>query len=588
MGENIRLCYGCMEPLGDNGVCSLCGYSNDSPYLPSYLAPGTGLNNRYLVGKLLHCNGESGLYIAYDAVLCKKVIIREYMPDTLCKRVKGSSLISVNQNNLAQYKTFMSEFTELNKVLSKMRTLNHINPAIDMFAENNTTYAVFDHLKGMTLAQYLQENAGELTWEHIKKMFPPIFTTISLIHNEGLIHRGISPETIWVTDSGELKLTDFCIPSSRTANTELAPEMFSGYAAPEQYSSSNWQGTWTDVYAISAVLYRMLTGTMPVDAVSRIGNDNLCEPALINPNVPQNVSKVIMAGMKLSGDIRIQTVTELVTKLFEQPDYLEHGGAGRNVSSTVVKREVMSQEEREAKIKKANANRIKIPIFVFIAVLAILLVAALAALSVLNDDGDEKVTTGSDTSVSSITLPVTAPVTSASISSQASDAVSGSEEIYVMPDFLGKNYDLMKTSETYKEWFIFEAEYDYKDDYAKGLIYDQSVKPGSIITKGTKVTFKVSSGPKNVAVPDYFGKKANDYVSELGNLGIKYDVQYITDEGFLNDYVTRLSKEPGETIDIEKGEVLIVYVCKNPHESSEGENYSEFTDITTSPNEDDF
>ena len=93
------------------------------------------------------------------------------------------------------------------------------------------------------------------------KLFPPIFTTLSLIHNAGIIHRGICPENILITVKGEIKLIGFCISSMRTQNTELNAELYSGYAAPEQYNSLEWQGTWTDVYAISAVLYRMLTGT---------------------------------------------------------------------------------------------------------------------------------------------------------------------------------------------------------------------------------------------------------------------------------------------------------------------------------------
>lgn len=265
LGATQNLCLGCMEANVENGVCPNCGYAENAPYLPSYLAPGVILNERYTVGKLLSYNGESATYLAYDNVLSKKIWLKEYMPDTLCKRVKGSSIISVNQNNLAQYKTFMSEFTELNKILAKMRTLSHINPALELFAENNTTYVVFECLDGMSLKQYLSENAGELSWEEIKALFPAIFTTLSLVHNAGVIHRGISPDTIWHTSKGELKFIGFSITAERTANTELAPELYAGYAAPEQYSSSNWQGTWTDVYAICAVLYRMLTGCMPVE-----------------------------------------------------------------------------------------------------------------------------------------------------------------------------------------------------------------------------------------------------------------------------------------------------------------------------------
>ncbi|MEG0615628.1 MAG: protein kinase, partial [Oscillospiraceae bacterium] len=473
-----------MEPLTAGNVCPHCGYANNTPYLPAYLAPGTVLNERYLVGRLLSYNGEAANYIGYDSVTNKKIVVKEYMPDTLCSRVRGSSLISVNQNNLAQYKTFMSEFTELNKVLAKMRTLNHINPALELFAENNTTYVIFDQINGVPLKTFLQENAGELAWEEIKKLFPPIFTTISLIHNEGIIHRGISPETIWFTNDGDFKLTGFSITAERTANTELAPELFTGYAAPEQYSSSNWQGTWTDVYAISAVLYRMLTGCMPTDAVSRIGNDTLCEPALINTNIPINVSRVIMEGLRLSGDMRIQTVTELVTKHFEQPDYLEQGMSStrNNTGEFSVTRTNYGNSPTKKNTSNPKLDKIRIPVTVFIIVIVILGIAAAVAIWFMNS-GEEK---GSDvqTSVTDVvTTPAaeTPPVTTKPAGGTV--VTTAPSEMFEMQDFLGKPFELIKTSPTY-DWIVFKATSEYNDEFPKGQIFKQSIPVGERVLRG--------------------------------------------------------------------------------------------------------
>lgn len=315
-----KLCMGCMENKGSAKVCPNCGYVENTPSLPSYIIPGTVLHERYLVGKLLSSNGQGATYIAYDTAVSCKVLLNEYMPDGLCVRVKGKPTISVNYNNLAQYKALMAEYTELNKSLAKMRSLSsHLSPTLDLFAENNSTYAVYEYIDGVRLVDYLKENAGELSWSEVSAMFPPLFTTLSLVHNAGVLHRGISPDTIYVTDKGELKLTDFCISAVRTANTELKNEIFSGYAAPEQYSAASRQGTWTDVYGICAVLYRILTGSKPDSANVRLEKDNLYTPQELNSNIPKHVSDVIMKGMSLSGDDRIQTITELVTALFDQP-----------------------------------------------------------------------------------------------------------------------------------------------------------------------------------------------------------------------------------------------------------------------------
>ena len=118
------------------------------------------------------------------------------MPDTLCERDSESQRLVVNPDCLAKYKTFMSEFADVNKVLSRMRNLQHIATAKDMFCENNTTYVILEYVEGVTLKKFLQSNTGFLTWEQVKKLFVPLFTTLSIIHNAGIIHRGIQPVSI--------------------------------------------------------------------------------------------------------------------------------------------------------------------------------------------------------------------------------------------------------------------------------------------------------------------------------------------------------------------------------------------------------
>ena len=351
--KELGLCLGCMNELNADGTCDNCSYGSDVPRIQPYLAPDSTLDNRYLVGRLLTYNGEGASYISYDNITHEKVVIREYFPDTFCTRSRNSDSVTVNPDCLAKYKTYMSEFAEVNKTLSRLRNLQNIQPTIDMFSQNNTTYAVYPYVEGLSLKKFLQSNSGRLSWEHVKKMFPPVFTTLSLAHNAGVIHRGISPENIIVTVKGELKICGFCISAIRTSNSELTPELYSGYAAPEQYSSLEWQGAWTDVYAISAVLYRILTGCVPTEAYRRIGNDDLIEPIKINPDIPPEISRIIMRGMAVRSEDRIQSITELVTKLFDQPQYIEHEkGATQTIPAAGRRRE----RRRERKGKNSRGS----------------------------------------------------------------------------------------------------------------------------------------------------------------------------------------------------------------------------------------
>lgn len=565
-GDTANLCPGCMEPRADGAEnCMLCGYNEHTPYLPSYLPPRYMLCERYLIGKLLKYNGEGADYIAYDTYTENKVIIREYMPDTLCTRERGNPEVIPNKDSVAPYKTYMSEFIELNKMLTKMRTLNHIISCTEVFQENNTAYAVLVYVKGMTLMEYLQDNAGALSWEEVKKIFPPIFTTLSLVHNAGLVHRGISPENIIVTERGELKLTGFSIADARTANTGLAAEIYSGYAAPEQYSSNNWQGTWTDVYSVSAVLYRMLTGVVPPEAPGRKTNDNLIEPAGLDPNVPKNVSKVIMSGLNMSGEMRIQTVTELVTSLFEQPEFSQSTKLNNTSATITFNRDSVINASKAESIAKRDLGKAPL-IIVAIVGIALILGLMIALLIALDDTSSMGMQSGGTVTVigSDTTMPVlTEPPVTEPTAPPATTPTQPSA-IYIMNDFVGKVYDTLKNSETYKDNLIFVPEYIYNETIPKGIIISQSIEKGSNYTKNTELKLVISLGSKYAQIPDYVGIPKKDYFTMLAAAGIKYTEEQEETIDVLEGYVIRTNKEPGETLDIEKGEELVVYVAINP------------------------
>ncbi len=594
MAEN-KLCMGCMENKGPAKVCPYCGYVENTPYLPSSIAPGTMLHDRYLVGQMLNSNGQGATYIAYDTAVSCKVLLSEYMPDGLCMRVKGKPTISVSYNNLAQYKALMAEYTELNKSLAKMRSLSsHLTPTLDIFAENNTTYAVYEYIEGVRLIDYLKENAGELSWSEVSAMFPPLFTTLSLVHNAGVLHRGISPDTIYVTDKGELKLTDFCISGVRTIGTELKTEIYPGYAAPEQYSAASRQGTWTDVYGICAVLYRILTGSKPDPANIRLENDNLYTPQELNPNIPKHVSDVIMAGMNLSGDDRVTTITELVTKLFDQPT----SGIGQTQTLTISRNGIITNdpayvnehyddydddgyyddsndyddeyddyddddEELEGGDENASTfDKIKIPVIIGVLLVAIILVIVVILFQLFAGGKDSNLRDTSSfaesSSVADNIVEMTEETTQETTEAQNK-----------MPSLVGKNYDDIKDQIEEKYDITLDPEYEYNSDYAKNMIFWQELKIGEHVEKGMTVKVKVSKGTKKAVVPEYENWKLKDYLAMLDELGIEYTEVSEINFDFENDVVTRVSPEPGSEIDIQEGEMLTVYYADNPEETTE-------------------
>lgn len=590
MGER-KFCYRCMEKYDmEQHICPHCGFDDTTPYNPMYITPGTVLHDRYMVGIMLNHNGEGVTYVGHDISTGCKVMLREYMPANFCTRVKGKTTISVNYNNLAKYKAFMAEYTELNKSLAQLRNNSNINPVLDMFAESNTTYTVFEYLDGEKMLKYLKDNAGELSWEQVSKLFPPLFTTIGILHNAAIIHRAISPETIYINSKGELKLSGFCISAVRTADAGLEYELFKGYSAPEQYSasSSSRQGSWTDIYGICALLYRALTGCMPVDSLSRLKNDDLCEPAMLNRNIPPHVSKTIMDGMKLNSDERIQTITELVTRLFEQPA----------VTKTVITKPVVpveqkspvqpenyqqqyppkrpdyNEQQRQNQQRQnydnrrqrndyddyhyeqvSTVDRLKVPVIITILLLAILVIISVFIMRIFvpKDNGDSS----SSRSSSSVAENV---VTDANSDEDTTEAPANTE----MPNFVGKFYE--RTKEKYKDYFTFEETYEYDDVHEIDMITAQDIDAGTMVAQGCVVKVTVSAGKETGEIPSYSGFTVAQYENELKKAGISsYSFVEATNTYGYPNTITQLQVDgkevwAGQTFSNKDSKLIVYYI----------------------------
>ncbi len=568
MTDTNRLCMGCMGEKNEDGVCEHCGYSDSTPYLPSYLAPGTVLNDRYIAGRLLSYNGEGATYIGFDKVTSSKVTIREYMPDALCSRKKDAGTITVEPNKLPLYKTYMSEFVELNKALMKARSMTHIQTVLDIFPQNNTAYVVYEYINGITLKAYLSNCSGELSWEKVKELFPPILTTLSLVHSAGIIHRGISPQTILVTDKNELKLIDFQISAGRTTNTEIACELVPGYSAPEQYSSSEWHGTWTDVYGICATLYRVLTGLTPTEAIARLDDDSCPEPMAVNRSVPSHVSKVIMNGLRLNTSARIQTITELVVKLFEQPRFntAQTEAIKPAAKPQQVKQRVVAAQANAAAVKKKNRQN-KMMVIITVSVCAAIVVGFLIAIILLAVNGPNRAVTSDPNYYSAPEL------TSSVVSSQPESSTAESSDVsfvpevtYICPNFEGNLISNINENERYS-YLNITVKYEFNNDVGNGFVIEQSVEAGTEIKEGKEITLTVSKGPRTVPLPDYKDKTSEQYVAILSQNNIKYETKEIESDEVPKGYVVKCSKAVGESVDVEHSESVTVYYAKEPAES---------------------
>ncbi|MEE1279888.1 MAG: PASTA domain-containing protein [Oscillospiraceae bacterium] len=555
-----NLCMGCMREKNEGvAKCLKCGYVDGAPYLPSYLAPKTELAERYIVGKVLSYNGSGATYIGYDTIMNCKVRIREYMPENLASREKGNPEVKVNSGSEIQYKSLKMDFMDLARNLVKLNSLSEVEHVNDMFEANNTVYVVYEYIEGMTLTEFLKKNGGYLSWEDTKQLFMPLLSCLSAIHTSELIHRGISPDTILVDRSGNLKLTAFDIAPARTARSELVAQLFAGYAAPEQYTSSAWQGNYTDVYAVAATIYRTLTGTMPVEAISRVSNDNLVAASALNPNIPKNVSNALLKAMALSPEKRIETVGGLISELSEVMDF---GEPEVDVSTAA------PANDAEPKIKMKDSTRYTL--IALAITVPILIVIFIILMGVLFPSEKEKGNNSSN------------DISSVFVSSEKNDNKESSqvEYLYSVPNFVNRNIDSVLNDEDYTEKYKFKVEYEYDEKYAKETIIAQSVEAGTPIEKnGTEIVFTVSRGSKYRDLPDLVGKNIDYAKDTLNEKRIYFAVE--TKVGTYGDpnVVCEMSEKAGTVIDISQEHTITLYVYEQmPEVSSVPEEDTDWVD----------
>lgn len=578
MRKETNLCMNCMGELNDHGTCPLCGLYDTEAYISSYLAPKTFLANRYIIGRLISYCGESALYIGFDTAEHRKVTVREYMPDTLCVRERDNEIVTVKNDKLPLYKTYLAEFMELHSTLMNSPAIPCVQTVLDVFSENNTAYAVMDYLGGISLKSYLT-NCGEiLSWEQVKELFPSLLTALNMLHGLGIIHRGISTSTIFVSEKNELKLMGFSISAAHTADSDIGYEVFGGFAPPEQYSSARRNGSWTDVYGISAVLYRCLTGITPPTAPERLIEDTLVEPMLINRHVPKNVSDVIMKGMELEADDRISGISEFVDRLFEQPSRPEDNSGeipipasrsgAQGKSSSEKGREKKAAVSQTKKVKK-KAQKDKIKFIVGASVLGVIILGFLLAMIITASEGGEG--NGTET-----TRPVTAFRTETASESRVPETSNASQapantaplgESYLLPDFRGAFFSTVSTGGQYS-YLVFNPTYDFSSEYSEGQIISQSIEQGTAVHAGTEINVVVSKGPDKVPLPDYSGLSAEDYVNRLSELGIKFRIDEEESSEVEEGNVVRCSKEIGEDVSVAENEEIVVYSAVKPEETT--------------------
>ncbi len=537
MSNETKLCMSCMNEVPASATsCPHCGF-NGSQRNPEICLPiGYRLNNRYVIGMRKDYDGDSVSYVGYDCSLNCIVEVREFLPVNGCTRDPKDYRVNPKAGAELHYKTSLMDFCELFKNLAKLTSEQNIIRTTDFFEANQTAYAVMEVFDGITLREFLSLKNGKVTYEQSLLLLTPIIDALYSIHKVNLIHRGVSPDTVFISRSGFIKLGGFATSAVRTKGTEVANKLFSGYTAPEQYTTNQFQSAATDVYAIACTFYRCITGITPQDADQRCNYDTLEPIANLAPEIPAYAAKAISMGMILNADTRVQSVLEF---------------------KKILKNEYVSSEEESESLddedtvsvrgkKKTNGKSDKVRLISTVTILGVcLLVVGIFVFGiwkfVLNSQGANE-----------------------------GEQLPTSDTIEV-PNYVGidiTSKDFIRDNDNFN--YLFESE--HSEDVPENQIIRQEPAAGTVVESGTVTTITLYRSDGNlVKMIDVTGIHYKEAYSRLDALGIKYDIKEVATELYTKGYVISQDIKKDEEINASTRTVTLTIAETDENDAEEDE-----------------
>ncbi|MDB9536062.1 protein kinase [Dolichospermum planctonicum CS-1226] len=317
-------CPTCLTDNDDHqSSCIACGTPLTLSATTSnlHLSPGALLGNgRYRIDNIL---GQGGFGITYTATYISnstKVAIKELWPENAARQ--GNTVLWPMSITPVQRQQQLQQFQVEANYLQKC-VHPHIVRIYEWFTENDTAYMIMELLVGKSLDKILLET-GTLAENQIKNYFVQIAGALKVIHSHNLLHRDIKPENIIIVPPDKAVLIDFGAAREFIAGQtgDMTRILTPGYAPYEQYIQKSKRFPSTDLYALCASMYELLTGKLPIEATDRASAflqgssvDKLISPRQLRPDLSFLMEKVILTGMQFRVEDRFQTADELINAL---------------------------------------------------------------------------------------------------------------------------------------------------------------------------------------------------------------------------------------------------------------------------------
>ncbi len=478
---------------------------------------GKKIDARYEIKELIGVGGMAVVYKALDLLsgmtVAVKILKQEYLNnEEFCERfrIEGKAMASLNHKNIIK--------------------------VYDVSGNINKPYIVMEYIDGITLKQYIEQQEV-LSWKEAVHFTTQILNALQHAHEKGIVHRDIKPQNIMLVESGDIKVMDFGIariggndkPASSNGSNQAIGTVH--YISPEQARGAQTDAR-ADVYSVGVMLYEMLTGELPFDAMDTVSvavmhlQADPRMPREVNPDIPVGLEEITMQAMQKDTAYRYQSAAAMLADINDfkrDPNirfeyrYMVDDSPSRYINAINNTRRMQEEYERPEKSPV-------IPVLAGIG-LAFVIITLVMVWLVLDESG----IFASNTTTTSAT-----------------------------PNFIGYDIDEVTSNPEYRYTFI--VEYAFSNDYKQNQIMNQNPQAGRDVYDNTEIRLTVSMGVERLLVPDYTGMTYDKYSEECILLGLKPSKIDVYDDTIQTGYV--INTYPLPRTDISEGDTVEIYVSQ--------------------------
>jgi F-box protein 11 len=298
-------------------------------------------------------------YQARDEKLRREVAIKEYFPFGCRREASTNRVLPDGLLSLSEFEDGRARFLEEARALAPFHH-PHIVAVHTFFEANNTAYMVMEYLRGQTLLQLLEEKK-RLDEGEVLRIARQLCEALEAVHAANRLHRDLKPENIMQTEARRIVLLDFGLSTRFESDDGYGTRQLGqalrfgtpGYAPLEQYTQAGAVSAATDVYALGATLYHLLTGETPPPATDRAFGARLESPRKWNPQLSTPVCDALLWALRMKPEARPQSVRDFAERLFGR-DNIKFARA-QFLQLLHLRREVLQREEKQLEVLRIQA-----------------------------------------------------------------------------------------------------------------------------------------------------------------------------------------------------------------------------------------